>query len=275
MQQLGYVEGQTLMLDMRWAEGRNELFERLANELIALKPDVIVADSTPAALAVARATKTIPIVMANVSDPVSVGLVKSLAHPGGNVTGVTDHGIEMSVKGVELLQAVVPRLGRLAVLMSTNPAHAVQLADVQKAAARSGLTVLPTVAKSMDELESAFVSMVRQNAGAVIVLDGAPFSTADQRDLILEFAGRSKLPAMYPSSWWVEAGGLVSYGVQGGYAGRLAATYVHQILRGAKPSDLPVQQPAEFELVVNLKTAKTLGLTIPPSLLQRADRVIE
>jgi putative ABC transport system substrate-binding protein len=275
LQDLGYIEGRNLVIDRRWAEGKNERFPSLAVELAALKPDAIVADSTPAAIAAARATATIPIVMVNVSDPVGSGLVASLAHPGGNVTGTTDFGIELAVKSVELIHAAVPKATRLAVLMSDNPVHPAQLKEIQDAAKRRGLTALPTMVRSSEEFEKAFASMAKQNAGALIVLGGAPFGTPQQRDKLIELAAKIKLPTMYPTRWWVEAGGLMGYGPSLSFRWGRTASYVDKILKGAKSADLPVEQLTEFHLAVNLKTAKAFGLTIPPSLLQRADEVIQ
>jgi putative ABC transport system substrate-binding protein len=276
MRELGYLEGQNLILEYRYAEGRNDRFPGFAADLVALKPDVIVADSTPAAIAAAQATATIPIVIVNVSDPVGSALVASLARPGGNVTGTTDFGTELAVKGVELMHAAVPKATSLAVLMSDNPVHPFQLKEIQSAATKRGLTVLPTMVRSFGELEKAFVSMARQKAGALIWLGGAPISTEQQRHQLVDLAAKTKLPTLYPGSrWWVEAGGLMSYGMTSSFRWGRTATYVAKILKGAKPADLPVEQPSEFELVVNLKTAKALGLTIPPSLLQRADEVIQ
>ena len=275
LRDLGYIEGQNLVVDRRWAEGKNERFLGLAVELVALKPDVIVAASTPGALAATHATETIPVVMVNVSDPVGSGLVASLARPGGNVTGGTDFGTELAVKAVDLVHAAVPKTTRIAVLMSDNPVHPSQLKEIQDAAKRIGLTVLPTMARSSEDFDEAFTSMAKRNAGAFILLGGAPFSAERQRDKLLELAAKTKLPAVYPERWFVEGGGLLSYGPSSLYRWRLTAAYVGKILKGAKPVDLPVQQPTEFELVINLKTARALGLTIPPSLLLRADEVIE
>jgi len=272
---LGYIEGRNLFVDRRFAEGKAERFPSLAAELVALKPDVIVADTTPGAIAAKRATATIPIVMINVSDPVGSGIVASLARPGGNVTGVTDSGSELAVKGVDLVHDIVPKVTRLAVLMSDNPVHPSQLRNIEDGAKRIGLTIVPTKVRSPEEFEEAFAPMARKKAGALIVLGGAPFSTERTRDQLVDLAAKTKLPTMYPSRWWVDAGGLLSYGPSAQYRSKLAAVYVDKILKGAKPRDLPVQQPAEFELAINLKTAKALGLSIPPSLLLRADQVIE
>ena len=275
LRDLGYVEGKNLVLEFRWAEGQNARFPSLAAELVALKPEVIVADSTPGAIAAKRATTVIPIVIVNVSDPVGTGIVASLANPGGNVTGTTDYGMSMAVKNVELLHELVPKATRIAVLMSDNPVHPLQLKLVQDAAKSIGLTVLPTMVNTEADLGGAFASIARQKAGAAMWLGGAPFSTPSQSKQLAEFAAKAKLPMLYPSRRHVDQGGLMSYAPPYQEKFGKAAIFVHKILKGAKPSDLPVEQPTKFELVINLKTAKALGLTIPPSLLGRADEVIQ
>jgi len=264
------------VFDRRWAEGKIERFSSLATEIVALKPDAIVAETTAGAIAAQRATATIPIVMVGAADPVGSGLVASLARPGGNITGVANLETELHVKGVELLHAVVPKATRIAVLMSDNPAHPLQVETIQDAAKAFGLTVLPTMARSSEEFEEAFRSMAKQKAGALIQLGGAPFSsTPANRDKLVELAAKTKLPAMYRVRWFVDAGGLLSYGSNTAKTWSDAATYVDKILKGAKPADLPVEQPTKLELVINLKTAKALKLTIPQSVLLRADQVIE
>jgi putative ABC transport system substrate-binding protein len=275
LRELGYSEGRNLIVERRWAGGRNELFPSLAAELVALKPDVIVADSTPAALAAKRATTSIPIVMVNVSDPVGNGIVASLARPGGNVTGFTDFGMDLAVKDVDLMHNLVPKASRIAVLMSENPVHPLQLKLIQDAARRVPLTVLPTMVKTEADLEEAFASMVRQGSGAIIWLGGAPISTPSQVSKCIELAAKTKLPMLFPGKSWPERGGLISYAPTSKESWEGVAIYIAKILKGAKPADLPVEQPTSFELVINLKTAKALGLTIPPSLLARADQVIE
>jgi putative tryptophan/tyrosine transport system substrate-binding protein len=275
LRDLGYIEGQDFIFESRFAEGRNERFPSLAADLVARKPDVIVADSTPAALAAKGATTEVPIVIVNVSDPVGTGIVASLAHPGGNVTGGTDFGTALAVKQLDLLHELVPKSSTIAVLMSDNPVHPLQLKLIQDAAKKFRLTILPTMIKTEGDFETAFASMVRQHAGAFIWLGGAPVSTPAQGEKIVALSARSKLPARYPSRWTVEHGGLLSYGSTPKDRFRTAALYVDRILKGAKPADLPIEQPTTFELVINLKTAKALGLTIPRSLLHRADQLIE
>ena len=275
LRDLGYVEGRNLVLEFRSAEGQNARFPSLAAELVALKPEVIVADSTPAAVAAKRATTVIPIVMVNVSDPVGTGIVASLANPGGNVTGTTDFGVSMAVKNVELLHELVPKATRIAVLMSDNPVHTLQLRLVQDAAKSIGLTVLPTMVNTEADLGGAFASIARQKAGAAMWLGGPPISTPSQSKQLAEFAAKAKLPLLYPSRRHIDQGGLMSYAPTYQEKYGKAAIFVDKILKGAKPNDLPVEQPTKFELVINLKTAKALGLTIPPSLLGRADEVIQ
>ena len=273
LRDLGYIEGRNIVIDRRWAEGLNERYSSLAAELVALKPDVIVADTTPAIIAAKRATATIPIVMVTPADPVGSGLVESLARPGGNVTGVTSLEADLIVKGVEFLHAVVPKAKLMAVLMSDNPTHPSQVKAIQDAVRGFGLTVLPTMVRSSEDFEEAFRSMAKQKAEALIVLGGPPFSSSAQRGKLLELAAKTKLPTIYRTRNWVNEGGLMSYGPNALKNWSIVATYVDKILKGAKPADLPVQQPTEFELVINLKTAKRLGLMIPPSVLALADRV--
>jgi putative ABC transport system substrate-binding protein len=213
--------------------------------------------------------------MVTPSDPVGSGLVESLARPGGNVTGVSSLETELIVKGVELMHDVVPKAKRMAVLMSDNPVHPSQLKRSQDAARDFGLTVLPTMVRSSEDFEEAFRSMAKQKAEALIVLGGPPFNLSAHGRKLVELAAKAKLPAIYRARNWVDAGGLLSYGINLSKNWSLAATYVDKILKGAKPADLPVQQPTEFELVINMKTAKTLGLTIPQSVLLRADQIIE
>jgi putative ABC transport system substrate-binding protein len=269
---LGYVEGQNLVLDLRFAEGKIARLPVLAAELVALKPNVIVASTTNAALAAKQATETIPIVFTFVSDPVGAGIVSSLARPGGNITGVTDFGVELAAKTVEMIRAVTPQVSRAAVLMSENPSHPAQLKVMQDAAKSAGLTLVPTMASKPDDLEQAFASLP-QDVGALIVLGGAPH--AAQREEIAALAIKHRTPTIFLTRPYVEAGGLLSYGAGLQDAYMLPAIYVDKILKGAKPGDLPIGQPTKFELVINLKTAKALGLTIPQALLLRADQLIE
>jgi putative ABC transport system substrate-binding protein len=273
LQQRGYIEGQNLVIDRRWADGKVERIPGLASELVALKPDVIVALTTPATAAVKQATSTIPIVMVLVSDPVGAGFVTSLARPGGNITGVTDYDIELAAKSVELAHAVVPTRTRIAVLMSDSPLHPPQLKHIQDTANTMRLRVLPLMGRSLEELEKAFVIAEKENATTVIVLGGPPHNAF--REKIAELALKSRLATIFFQRAYVDVGGLLSYGPQSLGQYRLAAVFVDQILKGRKPGDLPVQQLMELELVINLKTAKALGITISQSLLLRATEVIQ
>jgi putative ABC transport system substrate-binding protein len=272
LQKLGYIVGQNLVLDFRWAEGKDELFSRYAAELVALKPDVIVAETTPGAIAARNATRTIPIVIFNVSDPVGVGLASSLGHPGGNIAGGIDFGTELGVKVVDLVRTLLPKATRIAVFMSDNPVHPSQLKVVQNAARTVGLTVLPTMITSTNDFEAAFASIVQQQASAFIVLGGSPFVTTAQVNTLEELAAKNKLLSVYP---YVEKRGLISYGPSWAYRQHLTALYVDKILKGASPADLPIEQPRELDLIINLKKADALGITIPQSVLMRADEKIQ
>ena len=275
MRDLGYVEGQSLVIDVRWSNGNNERLAGLAAELAALNPAVIVAETTAAALAAKHVTATIPIVMVSVSDPVASGLIASLSHSGNNITGVSDFGIELTAKQLDLLHAVVPKAKRVAVLMSDNPVHPLQVKAIQDAAKGMGLTILPTMVRSYEDFEQAFASMAKKKAEALIPLGGAPFGTRRERDKIVELALKAGLPTFYTNRWPVSGGGLLSYGPSTAYKWKQAAQYVDKLLKGAKPDNLPVQQPTVFELVINLKTAKALALAIPASVRLLADEVIQ
>ncbi len=268
LRETGWVEGKNIFIEYRWAEGRQE---RLP-ELVRLKVDVILAGPTSAAVAAKNATSTIPIVTTSAGDP-GIGLVASLARPGGNVTGLS-FSVEMATfgKGLELLKETVPKVRRVAVLSNpANPAHALAIKEV---AARSvGVQLQLLEARGPTELDSAFAAMARERAGAVLVMADSTFGF--YRTRLRDLAAKGRLPAMYGLREHPEVGGLMSYGADNRDNFRRAATYVDKILKGTKPADLPVEQPTKFELVINLKTAKALGLTIPPSLLQRADEVIQ
>ena len=275
LRDLGYVEGQSVAIGYRWAEGKSERLLDLATELVRLKVAVIVTSGgVPPAQAAQRATKAIPIVFTGPADPVAAGLVASLARPGGNITGPTLISDQLMGKGLELLREVVPNVTRVAVLWNpTNPGNTHQLRGAEAAAAASGVRLLPVEARAPAEIDRAFVAMARERAGALLVVLDVIFY--DQRKRITALAAKNRLPAVYPYSVFAEAGGLMSYAASRSDLYRQTAVYVDKILKGAKPSDLPVEQPTKFELVINLKTAKALGLTIPPSLLGRADQVIE
>jgi ABC-type uncharacterized transport system substrate-binding protein len=275
LRELGYVEGQTIALEYRLAEGNEERFSILASELVHLKVDVIFATVAAAVRAAQHATKTIPIVTA-VNDPVAAGFVASVARPGGNITGLSMMSPEVVGKQLELLRQVVAKLSRVAVLSNpANPGSAPQLRQAEVVARALGMRLQPLGAHSPSEIDSAFAAMTRERAGALLVLLDPTLAARLQRARIAELAARSRLPAMYALRLHVDAGGLMAYGADIFDLYRRCAIYVDKILKGAKPADLPVEQPTKFELVINLKTAKALGLTIPPSLLQRADEVIE
>ena len=273
LRDLGYVEGQNIAIEYRYAEGVDERFPKLADELVQLKVNVIVANGTPATQAAKNATKTIPIVMEGVTDPVGTGLVASLAHPGGNVTGLSNLYSDLGGKQLELLKEAFPKISRVAVLWdSANAGNAVWLAEMKVAAGPVRITLQPLDVHGPDDFERAFKAIKKEHADALTVLASAPANT--NRARIVDFAAKSKLPAMYASYLFVDIGGLMSYGTIGADLWRRAATYVDKILKGAKPADLPVEQPTKFELIINLKAAKQIGLTIPPSVLYRADKVI-
>ena len=271
---LGYIEGQNLILETRWADGKEERLPALVAELIRLHVDLIVSSAPAATRAAKEATTTIPIVMVTVADPLAFGFVRSLAHPGGNITGFVFMHPELSGKRLELLRAAVPGLSRLAVLWNhANPYKAADMREVQAAADVSGVSLHSLPVDDPTELEGAFRAARQARADALVTLED-PFTIA-HRERIVELARAYKLPALYGRKVYVDGGGLMSYGPDPIEQYRRAAIYVDRILRGVKPADLPVEQPTKFELVINLKTAKALGLTIPPSLLQRADQVIE
>jgi putative ABC transport system substrate-binding protein len=274
MREHGYVEGKNVAFVERWAEGRSERFPELIGELLSLKVNVILAISAPAALAAKHETATIPIVFI-ASDPLGSGLVASLARPAGNLTGLSVFlGDEFSSKWLEFLRDAVPSISRVAVLWNpTNPASSHYLTVLRRTAEKLGIKLQPQVVNDPDQFESAFAAMVAAQAQAlVVVLDPL---TVRYRKRIVELTIKNRLPTMYGVREFAEAGGLMAYGVHLPDLYRRAATYVDKILKGAKPSDLPVEQPTKFEFVINAKTAKTLGLTIPPTLLVFADEVIE
>jgi putative ABC transport system substrate-binding protein len=274
LRDLGYTEGRDFIVEGRYSEGREERLSELAGELVRLHVDVIVAGAGQPVHAVSRATTTIPIVMANHGDPVGSGLVASLAHPGGNITGLSILNPEVTGKRLELLKVAVPGLTRVAALWNPgNQIHRQDLGQAQAAARGLGLQLHGLPVRSPDEYEGAFSAMVKERAGALLVL--GDLTVWLNRGRIAELAARNRLPAMYVQREHVEAGGLMAYGVNLADNYRRAAVYVDKILKGTKPADLPIEQPTEFDLVINLKTAKALGLTIPQSLLLRADEVIQ
>ena len=274
LRELGYVEGKNIVIESRWAEGTYERLPGLAAELVQMKVDVIVAASPPAIQAAQQATTTIPIVMCAAADPVGSGFVASLSRPGRNITGLSNINVDLSSKYLELLRVAVPKLSRVSVLVNPgHPNHSAFLKNIQAAAKATGVNVSPFQTSIASQMEAVFVSMKQEHAGALIVLPDGFFLAQARR--IAELAERHGLPTMFWSREPVEAGGLMSYGQHLAEHFHRAATYVDKILKGAKPGDLPVEQPTKIELVINLKTAKAIGLTIPQDLLFRADKVIE
>ncbi|TAK08373.1 ABC transporter substrate-binding protein, partial [bacterium] len=270
----GYVEGQNIVIEWRFAEGKPDQISHNAAELVGLKVDIIVTTGPTDTRAAKEATATIPIVMAQESDPVGSGFVASLAQPGGSITGLSTLSPELSGKQLELLKEIVPKLSRVAVLgNSTEPGNAQSLRETQLAAGGFGVQLQYLEVRGPEDIETAFSAIKKERTGAFIVLRNPVTST--HRARIIDLAAKNRLPAMYVSPEWVEGGGLMSYAPDIRDNWRRAATYVDKILKGVKPADLPVEQPTKFEFVINLKTAKQIGLTIPPNVLARADRVIK
>jgi putative ABC transport system substrate-binding protein len=274
LRELGYIEGRNVILETRYAEGRVERFPALAAELVKLKVDVLVATSTPGALAAKQATSTIPIVMAAVGEPVEVKLVESLAHPGGNITGLSISAPQLAAKRLDLLKQALPKLSRVTVLWnSSNQGMQTRFQETQRGAHLLGVSIHSIAIQSLDDFDPAFGTMMKDRPESLLVL--ADTVTVANRQRAIEFAARNRVPAIYEVRAFVDDGGLMSYGIDMSDHYRRAAVYVDKILKGSKPAGLPIEQPTKFELIINLRTAKALGLTIPPSLLQRADQVIE
>ena len=277
LRDLGYVEGRNAVIEYRDAEGKSERLPALAAELVALKVDVIVAPATPHALAAKQATRTLPIIFIGVADPVTSGLVTSLARPGGNITGLSALAPELVGKGLEQLKQAVPGVSRVAVLWQPGGQGERTAKDMLKgaevAARALGVRLQVVEARGPEDFDRAFSDMTTARAGALTVIGTVMFF--NERRRFVDLAAKHRLPAVYPWRDYVDAGGLMSYGPNLVDMWRRAATYVDRILKGAKPADLPVEQPTKFELVINLKTAKALGLTIPPSVLARADVVTQ
>ncbi len=275
LRDLGWVEGQNIAIEIRYAEGKRDQLPELAAELVRRKVDLIFASTTPAALAAKHATTTIPIVIGFVADPVGSGVVASLARPGGNITGWTHvAGLEIGGKRLELIKATVPGVTRIGALWNpANPIHAPIVKNLEAAAQALKVQLHPVPVQDPNELESAFGMLARKRAEALTVISDGMFLA--QRDRIIALAAQSRLPAMYGDTDLVEAGGLMAYSVNLPEMFRRGASYVDRILKGARPADLPVEQPTRFYFVINLRTAKALGLTIPQSLLLRADQVIQ
>ncbi len=271
LRELGYVEGQNIAIEWRWAQGKDERYPDLAAELVKLKVDIIVAPTTAGAQAAQRATKTIPIVMGFVSDPVALGLVANVARPGGNITGLGVPTPEIAGKRLQLLREVAPTVARIAVL--SDPSQPADLRGTEAAAQALGVQLQVWKVRSGGELDRAFTAIARERAAGIIILPSTTLYA--NRSHIAQLAARHRLPTSAWAREFVEAGCLMSYGAINSDVARRAAYFVDKILKGAKPADLPVEQPTKFDLVINLKTAKALGLTIPPSVLGRADQVIE
>ena len=272
LREFGYFEGKNIVVERRFAAGRYDELSELAAELVRLKVDVILAASTPVAHSAKKATSAIPVVMV-VADPIGTGLVSSLAKPGGNLTGLSDFHGDLITKRLEILQEVVPSASRIAVLLNPgNPSCSLQMKDLVAVAPVLALTLFAVEAKGLDDIASSFTTMKKQRAGAVLVCGDRLFST--HRRMIFDLSTKNRFPAIYSTKEYAEAGGLMSYGANFPDLYRRAAAYVDRILKGAKPADLPVEQPMKFEFVINLKAANQIGLTIPPNVLARADKVI-
>ena len=273
LRELGYVEQQNIVLEYRYARGKDEVLPALAAELVGLNVDIILTYGVTAAKAARQATTTIPIVNGSMSDPVAAGLAESLARPGGNVTGLTSRSPTLSAKRLELIKEVVPGLSRVAVLSTPAPTAQLGLQEMKVAARSLGVSLFVQQVQEPNEFESAFSEMTKARAGALLVLADLRFNEHLRR--LVDLAAEHRLPVAYTSKDFVEGGGLMSYGPSWPDQFRRAAGYVDKILKGAKPANLAIEGPAAFELVINLKTAKALGLTIPQSVLLRADEVIQ
>ncbi len=271
---LGYVEGATIAIEWKWGQDRAERLPELAAELVGLNVDAIVTAGTPAAKALKNATRTIPIIMALIGDPVAAGLVETLARPGGNATGFSIVAPELSGKRLQLLKEIVPGISAVAVISNAaNPQSQIELREMQVAAQTLDLRLQPVQISAESSLENAFEKLSKESIQALIVLTDAILYS--QRSRIVALAAEKRLPAMYFFREFVQEGGLMSYAPSDSDLFRRAATYVDKVLKGTKPADLPVEQPIKFELIINLKTANALGLAVPPTLLARADAVIE
>jgi len=274
LRQLGYVEGRNIRLEYRFADGVLDRLPVLAGELVRLNPNVIVSAPLPANIAMLQATSKIPIVMATGADPVGFGLVQSLSRPGGNITGLTNFAEALASKQLDVMRELLPSATRLGVLVNvTNPLHVPQWQETQSAATDASLTVVRFDYHAIEDFERAFSSFAEQKVEAILVPPDATFNASRIR--IIDLAAKAQLPAIYFNRVFAEAGGLVSYGPNISEDYRRAAVYVDKILKGANPADLPVERPTKFELIINLKTAKELGLSVSPALLARADEVIE
>jgi len=271
LRELGYIEGKDITIEYRYAEGKLDRLPELAAEIVHLKVDVIVVANDQAIRALQQATATIPIVMV-ADDPLGLGFVASLAHPGGNSTGLSFMSTDLAGKRLELLKETIPKISRVAVLRASGPAQEQQVKEIQMAVPPLGMQAQFVQIQNQNDFENGFTTITKNRPGALLVLRTSLFRTYAGR--IKDFAAKSQLPTMYDDRVFVEAGGLMSYGTNTLDVYKRAATYVDKILKGTKPADLPVQQPMKFEFVVNLKTAQQIGLTLPPNVLARADRVI-
>jgi putative ABC transport system substrate-binding protein len=273
LRELGYIEGKNILIEYRFAEGKADRLPELARELVLLKVDAIFTAGTPAIFALKEATKTIPIVFFSASDPIGTGVVASLAHPGGNITGISVLASDLWPKRLELLKEIFPKLSRVAMVWNKgNAGMALEAKATQDVAGPLGITLQDRGVKDPNELEVILGVVSKDRPDGFLALMDPVLNSYQKR--ILDFLAKNRLPAMFENKNWVEAGGLISYGASYPDAHRRAATLMDKILKGAKPADLPVEQPTKFELVINLKTAKQIGVTIPPNVLARADKVI-
>ncbi len=269
----GYVEGKNLVIDYRWAEGKAELLQEQAAQLLSLKPDVIFTGSPQGALAVKMVTETIPIVFVGIGDPVGIGVVATLARPGGNITGFANMSPELGGKRLELLKESAPKIMSVAVFWnSTSQGHPRVLKTIEDVAPALKLKLYPLAIRTAEDFDGAFQAAAKPRAEALMTLPDPVIGTQTKR--VVEYAAKNRLPAIFPSSESADAGGLMSYAPNFEDQHRRAAAYIDKILKGTKPADLPVEQPTKFEFVINLKTAKQIGVTIPPNVLARADKVI-
>jgi ABC-type uncharacterized transport system substrate-binding protein len=273
LRDLGYVEKKTILLEIRYAEGNRARLREFAKELVQLKVDAIFTASSPAIFALKQETKTIPIIIVSSSDPVQAGIIASLARPGGNITGMSLIGSDLWPKRLELLKEIVPKVSRVAIFWNkSNTGMAVEAKATREAAGLMGVTLQDRGVKDADEIDAVFEAMTRERPDAFLAL--MDITLRAHRKRILEFLEKHRVPAIYESKDWAEAGGLISYGADGSAVTRRAAVQMDKILKGAKPADIPVEQPTKFEMVINLKTANQIGLTIPQNVLMRADKVI-
>jgi len=273
LRELGYIEGKNILIEYRFAEGKAERLPELATELVQLKVEAIFTAGTPAIFALKQATKTIPIVFFSTSDPIGTGVVASLAHPGGNITGISVLASDLWPKRLELLKEIFPKLSRVAMLWNKgNAGMALEAKATQEVAGPMGVTIQDRGVKDPNDLEVIFGVVSKDRPDGFLALMDPILNSYQKR--ILDFLAQNRLPAIFENNTWVEAGGLISYGANYADAHRRAAALVDKILKGTKPADIPVEQPTKFELVINLKTAKQIGLTIPPNVLARADKVI-